>query len=140
MPAGQTSVCQLQTGTRVHARLCANLHCVHCRLSRCIGSVVMHLEHTSVLGTLQSRAVAEPQQVTICPFRVTCSCGGCTITLCQALALLCLLMNHVLRSSCRLSRHMLMQEVRATALDVLQHGTPGLENQKFSAVYDRTTH
>jgi len=104
----------------VHPRLCADLHAVHCRLACCIGSVVVYMEHTSIPATLQSRAVAEPQQVTICPFfQCFTRCGGCTITFCQALALLWLLVNHVLGSSCRLCRHMLMQEVRAAALDVL---------------------
>ena len=125
----------------MHARLCANLDAVHCRLACCIGSVVMHVELTSIPATLLSRAVAEPQQVTIWPLRIWCftCCGGCTVVLCQALALLCisashLLVNHVLGSSCALCRHMLMQEVRATALDVVQDCTPGLPSQSSERV------
>jgi hypothetical protein len=126
VPAGQAPVCQLQTGTHVHTRLRADLDTVHCRLACCIGSVIMHLEHTSIPATLQSRAIVEPLQLTVQCCRICC---GCTVVLCQTLALLCLLMHHVLCSSCRFCCHMLVQEVRATALDVLEHGTPGLASQ-----------
>jgi hypothetical protein len=107
----------------VHSSLLANFYYVHCRLTCCIGSVVVYAKHTSTPTTLQSRAVAQTQQVMV---QCLMCCSDCTITFCQTLALLCLLMNYVLRRSCRLCRHMLVQKVRATALDVLQHGTPGL--------------
>jgi len=121
MPAGQTSVCQMKAGAHVHTWLCANLHCMHCRLSRCIRSVAVHVEYPSFPATLEGGAVAQTQQVTLWPLRIWCftCCRYRTAALCQALALLCLLVHHVLGSSCRLCRHMLMQEVRAAALDVL---------------------
>ena len=110
----------------MHAWLCANLHHVHCRLSRCIGSVAVYVEYPSVSRALQSGAAAETQQVTVWPLRIwyfKC-CKYRTAARGQTLALLCssashLLMNHILRSSCRFCRHMLMQKVRATALDVV---------------------
>ena len=79
-------------------QVCADLHHVHCRLSQCISCVIMYVKHTSVCRALQSGAAAETQQVTVRSFRVWCfrCCSGCTITFCQALALLCLLVNYVL--------------------------------------------
>jgi hypothetical protein len=126
VPAWQSSMCQLKARAYVHARLFGHLHSVHCRLSRCIGSVAVYTEHTGIPRALQNRAVAESQQVTVRPLRIWCF-GYCTVALCQTLALLCLLVNHVLHSSCRFCRHMLMQKVRATVLDVVQDCAPGLE-------------
>jgi hypothetical protein len=125
--AWQTSVCQLKARAHVHAWLCANLDAVHYRLSRCIGSVAVYIEHTSAPCSLQSGAAAETQQVTVRPFRIWCfRCRSyCTAVRCQALALHCtsashsLLVDHVLGSNCRFCSHMLMHEVRATGLDVV---------------------
>ena len=89
VPAWHASVCQLQTRAHVHAWLLVNLHRVHCRLACCIGSVAVHVEHTSVPRTLQIEAAAQTQQVAARPFRVWCfkCCRRCSAALCQTLAL-----------------------------------------------------